>query len=178
VDPQNKKPDAKQPDEKGAPALLTPGLRNPGLVFLFIALPVLFFVLYFFVIPEAPLIPRPQVAPVRTAEVEKPEPPRYLAPEQYGDANAPNAAAPGAVEGTPGSGGTTATPPQASAPSSCDFDMYVGQKISPLIQGAIKAAGKAVRVLPPGAMMTMDYSTDRVNFDVDAQGIITRVWCG
>ena len=35
-----------------------------------------------------------------------------------------------------------------------------------------------VRVLPPGAMMTMDHRPDRLNVELDEAGRITRVWCG
>jgi hypothetical protein len=35
-----------------------------------------------------------------------------------------------------------------------------------------------VRWLAPGSMMTMDFSPDRVNFELDADDIITRIYCG
>ncbi|MFO7771159.1 hypothetical protein HAT86_06040 [Roseovarius gahaiensis] len=35
-----------------------------------------------------------------------------------------------------------------------------------------------VRILPPGAMMTMDYRLDRLNVDLSKDGQITRIWCG
>ena len=38
--------------------------------------------------------------------------------------------------------------------------------------------GLSHRIIPPGTAITMDYSADRVNFDLDAGGRITRVWCG
>lgn len=34
------------------------------------------------------------------------------------------------------------------------------------------------RLLPPGSMMTQDFRPDRVNLDLDAEGRITRIWCG
>ncbi|ARE83818.1 putative secreted protein [Roseovarius sp. TM1035] len=36
----------------------------------------------------------------------------------------------------------------------------------------------AVRILPPGAMVTMDYRPDRLNVEHDADGVITRIACG
>ena len=36
----------------------------------------------------------------------------------------------------------------------------------------------AVRILPPGSMVTMDHRPDRLNIEHDAGGVITRVWCG
>jgi hypothetical protein len=35
-----------------------------------------------------------------------------------------------------------------------------------------------VRVLPPGAMMTMDYRRDRLNVELSEDDQITRIWCG
>lgn len=40
-------------------------------------------------------------------------------------------------------------------------------------------AGDApVRILPPGSAMTMDHRPDRLNVELDADGVITRIWCG
>jgi len=35
-----------------------------------------------------------------------------------------------------------------------------------------------VRILPPGAMMTMDYRLDRLNVELSENDQITRIWCG
>jgi hypothetical protein len=37
---------------------------------------------------------------------------------------------------------------------------------------------KPVRVIYPGTAVTMDYSADRLNFEVDRSGRISRVSCG
>ena len=37
---------------------------------------------------------------------------------------------------------------------------------------------RPVRVIPPNSAVTMDYRADRLNVDLDAQGNITRIWCG
>ena len=34
------------------------------------------------------------------------------------------------------------------------------------------------RIIPPGTAVTMDYIPDRLNLEVDDQGLITRVYCG
>jgi hypothetical protein len=34
-----------------------------------------------------------------------------------------------------------------------------------------------VRVIHPGMAVTMDYNPTRLNFEVDAAGVIRRVWC-
>lgn len=36
----------------------------------------------------------------------------------------------------------------------------------------------ALRWIPPGAMVTMDYRTDRVNVELDANNRVTRIRCG
>ena len=38
--------------------------------------------------------------------------------------------------------------------------------------------GRPMRVLPPGSAMTMDHRIDRLNVDLDEDGVITRIWCG
>ncbi|MBL9049442.1 MAG: hypothetical protein JNK19_04955 [Tabrizicola sp.] len=34
------------------------------------------------------------------------------------------------------------------------------------------------RIIEPGMAVTEDYRPERLNFDLDAKGRITRVWCG
>lgn len=60
----------------------------------------------------------------------------------------------------------------------CDFSDWVGLEVSEEMQKAIKDAKRPFRILPPGSMMTMDHNPERVNFDLDNAGTITRVWCG
>ena len=42
----------------------------------------------------------------------------------------------------------------------------------------LDTGSKAVRVIKPGMMVTMDYREDRVNIDVDAENRVTNVRCG
>jgi hypothetical protein len=35
-----------------------------------------------------------------------------------------------------------------------------------------------VRWIEPGGMITMDYSAERINFELDANSVITRAYCG
>ena len=37
---------------------------------------------------------------------------------------------------------------------------------------------RPIRVLPPDSAMTMDHRVDRLNVDLDEEGVITRFWCG
>lgn len=34
------------------------------------------------------------------------------------------------------------------------------------------------RFISPGDAITMDFSPSRLNFDLDENGVITRIWCG
>lgn len=34
------------------------------------------------------------------------------------------------------------------------------------------------RVIPPDSAITMDFQPSRINFDLDANGVVTRIWCG
>ncbi len=60
----------------------------------------------------------------------------------------------------------------------CNFDTLIGLPVNEKIEEKVKALGRPYRVLTPGSMMTMDHIPERVNFDVDDSGVITRVWCG
>lgn len=50
----------------------------------------------------------------------------------------------------------------------------VGQPVS----SAPKVLPETARVIGPGELYTQDNLPDRVNLDHDANGVITRVWCG
>lgn len=65
-------------------------------------------------------------------------------------------------------------PPMQDMPA-CDFAQWVGL---PVDEEAVKATGRPYRILPPGAMATMDYSADRINLHTDEQGIVIDVRCG
>ena len=34
------------------------------------------------------------------------------------------------------------------------------------------------RIIPPNSAVTQDYRPDRQNVDLNAAGVITRIWCG
>ncbi len=66
-------------------------------------------------------------------------------------------------------------PPTILAPQSCDFPQFIGK---PVDEAALKALGRPYRVLPPGAMATMDFSPVRINLETDDKGLVTRITCG
>lgn len=48
----------------------------------------------------------------------------------------------------------------------------------PATDPGMPAAGPTVRIIKPGDQVTMDFQAARVNFDVDAAGVVTAVRCG
>lgn len=92
-------------------------------------------------------------------------------------------------------GCSTSAPDKAAAPAKaaptpavagdgrCDSDLAkfaVGQAASPaLLQQAQQRSGaQTARVLRPGDIMTLEYRSERLNLNVDAQGMVSRVNCG
>lgn len=82
-----------------------------------------------------------------------------------------------------------AAAPQASAPPTsnsakpCDAGKavgLVGRTVDPALKGeALRLTGaKGLRVIAPGAMVTMDYREDRLNIETDAAGAVRRFYCG
>lgn len=76
-----------------------------------------------------------------------------------------------------------AAPTAASMSGRCDSDLAqfaVGQAASPaLLQQAQQRSGaQAARILRPGDIMTLEYRSERLNLNVDAQGVVARVNCG
>ena len=65
--------------------------------------------------------------------------------------------------------------PAASACGAAGMQSLVGQDASVLVAMTL-AVG--TRIIEPGMAVTEDYSETRLNINVDADGKITRVWCG
>jgi hypothetical protein len=66
------------------------------------------------------------------------------------------------------------TPPEENACGAAQMQVLIGTPVA-----AQDFSGHdAVRILPPGAMVTMDYRPDRLNVEHDAGGVITRIACG
>ncbi|MGB4107159.1 MAG: I78 family peptidase inhibitor [Alphaproteobacteria bacterium] len=67
--------------------------------------------------------------------------------------------------------------PEPEKPS-CDFSEVIGKKAGGWVDQFAETLKRPYRIMPPGAMATQDFSPSRMNFETDAEGIITRVWCG
>lgn len=89
-------------------------------------------------------------------------------------------AIPGAVSGSVGEAGgddgnvpELSMPPDQDAPP-CDFKEWVDK---PVDEDVVKATGRPYRILKPGAMVTRDFSADRINVEINEQSIVTAVHC-
>lgn len=69
-------------------------------------------------------------------------------------------------------------PDPVAAAKRCDYTSLAGAKLDDEILAKLRADGRTTRVLREGDRMTMDFSENRVNIEVDGQGAIHRIWCG
>lgn len=55
-----------------------------------------------------------------------------------------------------------------------------GQVATPTLleQARLQAAANSARILTPSSVVTLEYNSQRLNLNVDDQGVITRVSCG
>lgn len=79
---------------------------------------------------------------------------------------------------------TAPAPTQAPAPAddkcnSAKAAQFVGQKFDDALLARVKAAvgHDTIRVIRPNQPVTMDFREDRLNLDLDAKDIVTRVHC-
>ena len=79
----------------------------------------------------------------------------------------------------------TARPKLAEPPPMTDCDtseltFLIGKPLDDALQArAQEASGaRAVRIIRPGQMVTMDFVADRLNIELDAQGKVSAVRCG
>ena len=56
-----------------------------------------------------------------------------------------------------------------------NLSSLVGQDMSAL---AAMTFPETTRFIEPDTAITMDFRAERLNFDLDASGVITRIWCG
>lgn len=60
----------------------------------------------------------------------------------------------------------------------CGADTLQDRVGDPVNAHDFDADGRPLRILPPDSAMTMDHRPDRLNVDVDKDGVIVRIWCG
>ncbi len=60
----------------------------------------------------------------------------------------------------------------------CSYRELIGLKPDRDVVAKIRETGRPHRILQPGSQMTMDFSPQRINLELDDQGAIRRVWCG
>ncbi len=70
----------------------------------------------------------------------------------------------------------------AAAACSADEDTCGAGALSPLLNQPLDQVEgqlpEQARILPPDSVMTQDFRPDRVNVDLDEDGVIIRLWCG
>lgn len=59
----------------------------------------------------------------------------------------------------------------------CGADALQGEIGKPLAEADVPEEGPMSRHIRPDSIVTMDLRTDRVNIEVDAEGMITRIKC-
>ncbi|MDQ2090896.1 I78 family peptidase inhibitor [Marimonas arenosa] len=69
------------------------------------------------------------------------------------------------------------TPSGRPSADACGAAQYNGLIGAPVAQADFSGHA-AVRIIPPGTAVTMDYRQDRLNVETDGAGIITRIYCG
>jgi hypothetical protein len=74
----------------------------------------------------------------------------------------------------------TPAPPAPTDPAAdtCNMAQYASLVGKPATDPGVPPAGATVRIIKPGDQVTMDFQGTRVNFDVDATGMITAIRCG
>jgi hypothetical protein len=87
------------------------------------------------------------------------------------------------IEATPPQTGFEAYPVRGESGHHCDAakaKALIGRKRSPAVErAALRLSGAAaVRWIPAGAMVTMDYRPERLNLRLDRRGRILGVNCG
>lgn len=79
----------------------------------------------------------------------------------------------GLVLGLAGTGGANGS----AADDSCGagaLQALVGRPAAEVQENLPEGA----RIIPPGSAVTQDHRPDRLNVDLDENGVISRLWCG
>lgn len=99
-----------------------------------------------------------------------------------------SAATPPAETPAPAATAETATPetaptetpvsPTAPTDDACGKAKYAALIGKPATDSAVPPASPAVRHLLPNTQVTMDFRADRLNIEINAEGVITGMKCG
>ena len=74
----------------------------------------------------------------------------------------------------PGQEPDAGTPPEAMC-GATQMNYLIGQQVSEV---DLDTLARTVRTIYPGQPVTRDYRPDRLNLDLDEEGVILRPWCG
>jgi len=66
-------------------------------------------------------------------------------------------------------------PATADSCNAAQYENLIGKDATALERELIM---RPVRIIRPGMAITMDYSPDRINFDISEYGKVARIWCG
>ncbi|VAV88843.1 hypothetical protein MNBD_ALPHA06-518 [hydrothermal vent metagenome] len=78
----------------------------------------------------------------------------------------------------PSVGAIARAKPAPGAVDSCRAGEYVRLLDQPLSSLNAMRFSQQVRILMPDTIVTQDFIAKRLNFDIDKQGLIARLWCG
>lgn len=97
-------------------------------------------------------------------------------------ASTPEQVAPSSDPTTPPTDPAASPPPTDSAAlppeDACNVAQYASLVGRPATDADVPAASPAVRHIRPDTQVTMDYRPDRLNIDINADGVITGFRCG
>jgi len=84
-----------------------------------------------------------------------------------------------ATDGSTPAGAMPAPPATEDDCGAASLSGYVGRKATDDVIAALRAwrGEHPIRVLTPGSVVTMDFRPDRLNVDVDENGVITGFRC-
>ncbi len=69
------------------------------------------------------------------------------------------------------------TPPTQEQITACDYNDWLGKKRDEA-EALVKTTGKVARIIHTGDPVTMDFSPDRINVELDQNDVVVKVTCG
>lgn len=98
-------------------------------------------------------------------------------PKEEPAAPATDTASVSAAEPAPPASGPADPATQPAGEDTCNKAVHAGLIGKPATDPAVPPAGPSVRHIRPDTQVTMDFRADRLNIDIDANGIITGLRC-